>query len=271
MFKAFSERIDPATRKRMALSVVASALAYGALFTTVVVAASTQGDEVIEEDKGPRADVTFVKELPAPPKKAEPAPAPAPAPPAPKPPPEVAKVTPPPVKPRPKAPDKMTDKQVPTKPAEPAPAAETSEPPPSQNYGTGEADATGTGAGGTGSGDGTGTGTGTGDGDAGGGGGGGAVILPPGATPAAPIGVLITADDYPRGMRSAGIEGTVIVKVIIQVDGSVDIVKFIKSDPNFDDAVKTILKRVRYRPAVYNGQPIAVYQNIRFPFTIDDE
>ncbi|TNF26749.1 MAG: energy transducer TonB, partial [Deltaproteobacteria bacterium] len=93
------------------------------------------------------------------------------------------------------------------------------------------------------------------------------VILPAGATRPEVIGSLVTEADYPRAALAARLEGTVIVKVAVQVDGSVKLVKFLKRDPNFDDAVLSILKRLRFKPAIYNGKPIAVYQNLKFPFT----
>lgn len=82
-------------------------------------------------------------------------------------------------------------------------------------------------------------------------------------------GSAITEADYPTAAREAKIEGEVIVKVIIQVDGTVTFVKFHKSDPNFDEAVRTLLQRQRYHPAVLDGKPIAVYQNLRFPFSLE--
>jgi TonB family protein len=60
----------------------------------------------------------------------------------------------------------------------------------------------------------------------------------------------------------------VIIKVIIHADGHVELVDIIKSDPNFDEAVKAIIGQLRYRPAVYSGQPLAVFRNIRFPFKL---
>jgi outer membrane biosynthesis protein TonB len=65
---------------------------------------------------------------------------------------------------------------------------------------------------------------------------------------------------------AAGFEGEVAVKVVVKVDGSVEVVKFIKRDPNFDGAVTDFLKTLRCRAAVYNGNTIAVFKNLRFPF-----
>jgi TonB family protein len=91
------------------------------------------------------------------------------------------------------------------------------------------------------------------------------VVLPPGATePDCTSGVGQPV--YPPMALAAGFEGEVSVKVVVKVDGSVEVVKFIKRDPNFDGAVTDFLKTLRCRAAVYNGSNIAVFKNLRFPF-----
>ena len=65
-----------------------------------------------------------------------------------------------------------------------------------------------------------------------------------------------------KEMRAAG------DAVKSSTDGRVELVKFIKSDPHFDSAVLAYLKKLRYKPAIYNGQAIAVYKNIKIPFTL---
>lgn len=269
MFSGFSNRIDVRTQRRMALSFGAAVLVYVALGSAVVIAATSDPPPPTEQEK--EVDVTFFKALPpppkpavvlapTPPKAAAPAPAPAPAAPV------VA------AKPKPKTP--LAPKEIPTdKPkeaADPGPIAKAVTPdadPPSGPPGTGptngDPNATGTGdpnAKGSGNGPNTGDGQGTGSGP---------VVLPPGATPPELIGALVTEADYPRGARDARIEGVVKVKVAIQVDGTVTLVKFVQHDENFDAAVLAILKRVRYKPAVYNGQTIAVYKILVFPFEMD--
>lgn len=95
--------------------------------------------------------------------------------------------------------------------------------------------------------------------------GGAPVVLPPGAIePDCTNGVGQPV--YPPMALAAGFEGEVAVKVVVKVDGSVEVVKFIKRDPNFDGAVTDFLKTLRCRAAVYNGNTIAVFKNLRFPF-----
>jgi serine/threonine-protein kinase len=95
-------------------------------------------------------------------------------------------------------------------------------------------------------------------------------ILPAGASPPRALaGLAVTTADYPRAALASRMEGTVIVKVTVHIDGHVELVRFLKSDPNFNDAVLGILKRLRYAPVVFEGRRIAVYQNLKFPFTLN--
>jgi protein TonB len=94
-----------------------------------------------------------------------------------------------------------------------------------------------------------------------------AVVLPPGATPAKRLNPEVTPD-YPRGPREAGIEGEVIVKLIVHTDGHAELVKIVRSDSNFDEAVRVFIPKLRYSPAVYEGRALAVFVNMRIPFKL---
>lgn len=263
MFGEFSERMDSRTRRRMAASVLVSLLLYGGGGAAVVFAANAVTPEA-KKDK--EVEVTFYKAIPEPP----PLPAPEPPPPALEPPPPPPDVPPPPVPPPPKVrrgakPPPAPPKKMPVKAAPEAdPTNEAPKPLVAGDLPTQWGDPNGK----------SDEGKVFGDPD-------GVpdappappappppVILPAGAQAPEVIGSLVSADDYPRTALSARLEGTVIVKVAVQVDGTVRLVKFLKRDANFDDAVLAILKRLRFKPAVYNGKPIAVYQNLKFPFTI---
>lgn len=94
-----------------------------------------------------------------------------------------------------------------------------------------------------------------------------AIILPAGAQRPEPVEPSIKPE-YPEIARAAKFEGEVMVKVIVHLDGHLEVVRVLKSDPNFDAVVIEFLKTVRYRPAMYDGKPIAVFQNLRFPFRL---
>lgn len=95
----------------------------------------------------------------------------------------------------------------------------------------------------------------------------GPVILPGGATPPVRLNPGVVPE-YPEAARALNAVGEVIVKVVVRADGSVELVRMLKSDAMFDAAVRAVLPKLRYKPAIYNGQAIAVYQNIRFPFSL---
>lgn len=85
--------------------------------------------------------------------------------------------------------------------------------------------------------------------------------VPPGGTP--PQIVRRDAPDYPIAARRAGIEGPVILRVVIQRDGSVGDVEIVKDLPlGLGDAAARSVRRWRFRPATLDGNPIAVYYTI---------
>lgn len=93
----------------------------------------------------------------------------------------------------------------------------------------------------------------------------GPMVLPAGASePDCVTGQ--TQPAFPGRAREAGVEGEVSVKIAVNADGTVSLVKILKSDPFFDDAVKSHLKTLRCRPARLNGAAISVFKNLRFPF-----
>lgn len=93
----------------------------------------------------------------------------------------------------------------------------------------------------------------------------GPMVLPAGASePDCVTGQ--TQPAFPSRARDAGVEGEVSVKIAVNADGTVSLVKILKSDPFFDDAVKSHLKTLRCRPARLNGSAISVFKNLRFPF-----
>jgi len=269
MFGAFNERMDSKSRRRLVVSVAVSIVLYAGLAAIAVAIASGDDEKPPEERE---VEVTFVRKIEEPP---PPPPPPAPKPLAPGPVNPAPPSQPPPAKPPTPALRREAPKAIPkAKPAEadpqPAKSERVVDPLPANNAGTAPTGPTdpngGDGPGGNGK-----------PGDPLGGGGGGGdtpggsvpVILPAGATAPIRLSALVTDDDYPRSARAANIEGVVKVKVVVKVDGSVELVKFIQSDENFDAAVRSILKRLKYKPAVYNGQPIAVFQNLTFPFEIN--
>jgi protein TonB len=262
VFDHFSGETLQGTRQRLIASLAGAGAVYAVLGVGAMALFAHYAVPAVEEEKA--VDVKFVASAPPPPPPppptASPEPAQAPPPPPPKSrPPRPNEVLPPPPKPI------SAPKDIPAEaPTEADPSQETG-PPPSPE-GAGEGDPFGQ-RGGTKDGQaggkpgGTGTGPATPASDA-------PVVLPPGATPAEPVDSN-AKPEYPRAAIEARFTGEVVVKVIVHTDGHVEVVKIVKSDPNFDATVLAFLKTYRMKPAVYNGKPIAVFRNLRFPFRLD--
>ena len=104
-------------------------------------------------------------------------------------------------------------------------------------------------------------------GTAGGAVGGQAMALPEDADPPMPSdGNRVPA--YPQEARAAGKMGTVVLKVVINADGSVAEVKVLRGEEPFVSAAVEAVKTWKYTPAHYKGQAITVYRIIQIPFKL---
>lgn len=85
--------------------------------------------------------------------------------------------------------------------------------------------------------------------------------VPPGGT--APELISQTQPEYPAAARRAGIEGTVILRAVIQRDGSVTNTDIVKDLPlGLGEAARRSVRNWRFRPATLDGTPIATYYTI---------
>ena len=73
---------------------------------------------------------------------------------------------------------------------------------------------------------------------------------------------------YPRAARDAGIQGTVSVLARVRVDGTVGETRILKSIPALDTAAVQSVKRLRLKPALYAGRPVAVWVGVPVEFTL---
>jgi protein TonB len=64
---------------------------------------------------------------------------------------------------------------------------------------------------------------------------------------------------YPDFARKAGVEGKVLVYALIDTDGSVVNTKVMQSLVGCDDAAVNAIKAVKWKPAMQNGKPVAVW------------
>ena len=74
---------------------------------------------------------------------------------------------------------------------------------------------------------------------------------------------------YPAMARRAGIQGAVVVRGIVRRDGTIDNVEVIKDLPQgLGDAAADAVRRWRFRPATYRGDPIDVYYTVTVNFRL---
>ena len=77
--------------------------------------------------------------------------------------------------------------------------------------------------------------------------------------------------DYPQILKNAGIEGTVIVQVVIDTAGRAEpnSIKIIRSpNPGFDAPTKNAVRQSLFRPARVHGRPVRVLVQIPFNFKL---
>jgi len=76
---------------------------------------------------------------------------------------------------------------------------------------------------------------------------------------------------YPELARKAGVQGTVVLLIVIDRDGRVGEIEVLRTpDPRFgfDLAAIEAVKQWRYRPALLGGRPVAVQASVTFEFTL---
>ncbi len=79
--------------------------------------------------------------------------------------------------------------------------------------------------------------------------------------------VRVVDATYPNEARSQKLRGTVVLQVLIGRDGSVQDVKIVKGYFLLGRAAAAALKQWRFRPYIFNGQPISVRTQITMNFS----
>lgn len=73
---------------------------------------------------------------------------------------------------------------------------------------------------------------------------------------------------YPDVAKRAGIEGTVLLKVVIAQDGIVKAVKVVSGEPVLADAAADAVKKWRYQPTILDGKPVNVVTTVAVEFRL---
>jgi protein TonB len=76
------------------------------------------------------------------------------------------------------------------------------------------------------------------------------------------------APEYPEVARATGQEARVVLKVVVEKDGSVGRVQVLKGEEPFAAAAIAAVKGWRFSPAQLDGQPIAVFLTIPVKFSL---
>ena len=90
----------------------------------------------------------------------------------------------------------------------------------------------------------------------------------------APVVIKRVTPKYPKFAKTAGIEGTVVLEVVVKKDGTVgkiEIVKSLMSGPDgLDEAAVQAMKQTIFQPAKANGKPVAVWVTLPITFKLNN-
>ena len=76
------------------------------------------------------------------------------------------------------------------------------------------------------------------------------------------------APEYPKAARDAGVQGTVMGMAWVKTDGTVGDTRVVKSIAALDAAAVAAVKQLRFKPASFQGKPVAVWVGVPVRFTI---
>ena len=74
---------------------------------------------------------------------------------------------------------------------------------------------------------------------------------------------------YPESAKAEGVQGSVVMQVIISTDGLVKHVSVIRGDPRLRSAATDAVYKWRYRPYLLNGRPVDVATTVTVDFDLD--
>ncbi len=96
------------------------------------------------------------------------------------------------------------------------------------------------------------------------------LILDEDAVDVAPVARRQIDPEYPRRAYELGLEGSVLVRILVNREGRVIDAIIEQADPPdlFDATVLRAVRRWEFTPALYRGQPVAVWVRVPFTFTL---
>jgi protein TonB len=89
-----------------------------------------------------------------------------------------------------------------------------------------------------------------------------------GMTPPEPI-VKLVKPEYPADAKAAGLEGTVVIRYVVNEQGDVTEVRAMKGPPELHAVCVAAVKAMRFKPALdADGKPVMVVRYMKFPFKL---
>lgn len=77
---------------------------------------------------------------------------------------------------------------------------------------------------------------------------------------------------YPARAKKAGLQGTVLLRIIILADGSATGIRVVRSlDPDLDEQAVLALQKCRFQPAILDWQPVASEAKVKVDFRLTED
>jgi protein TonB len=73
---------------------------------------------------------------------------------------------------------------------------------------------------------------------------------------------------YPEAAKAAGVQGIVIIEIIIGTDGAVNEAKVLRSVPELDRAAVDAVMQWKYTPTLLNGEAVKVIMTVTVTFSL---
>ncbi len=83
-----------------------------------------------------------------------------------------------------------------------------------------------------------------------------------------PKAIKMVRPDYPKSAQKKGIQGVVMVQVLVGKDGRVVNARIVSSIPELDDYALGAVRQWRFKPARSKGQPVAVWVAVPVQFSL---
>jgi protein TonB len=74
---------------------------------------------------------------------------------------------------------------------------------------------------------------------------------------------------YTQEARDNGVQGTVVLNVIFEADGTISRIRVVRGLPDglVERAIEAT-RKIKFKPAIKDGQPVSVRGNLEYKFTL---